>query len=146
MKNFMCVGFIGFMLSMGSAMAKEKEVTVSIEGIEVERGGNILLLVFSQVGFPKQHEQALQLITVKADTENKLLSFITEREELALKVLHDEDENGKVTKNWTGILPAEGLGFSNNQKITLTGPPGYKKAKVSISDNSSVFSIQLRYP
>lgn len=127
-------------------MAKEKEVTVSIEGIEVERGGNILLLVFSEVGFPKQHEQALQLITVKADTEKKWLSFHTEREELALKVLHDEDENGKVTKNWTGILPAEGLGFSNNQKIGLTGPPGYKKSKVSLSDDSSAFSIQLRYP
>jgi uncharacterized protein (DUF2141 family) len=144
MNKFTCIGVAGVLTMMGSTMAKE--VMVKVEGVDVNRGGNLMLMVFSETGFPKNHEDALQLITVKADADEILFSFSTDQEELALKVLHDEDENGKVTKNWTGIIPAEGLGFSNAQKIGLTGPPNYKKSKVTIKDQVSQFSIKLRYP
>ncbi|GAC17807.1 DUF2141 domain-containing protein [Paraglaciecola arctica] len=144
MNIFTCIGLAGFLMMMESTMAKE--VTVKVEGVDVKRGGNLMVMLFSEKGFPKKHQDAQQLITVKAEESDMLFVFTTELNEFALKVLHDENENGKVTKNWTGIMPAEGLGFSNDQKIGLTGPPSYKNAKVSVKDQDTEFSIKLRYP
>ncbi|MDN4504424.1 DUF2141 domain-containing protein [Alteromonadaceae bacterium BrNp21-10] len=146
MSDFLKSIFISVLMasSVGGVMAKE--VVVNIQGIEPSKGGNIMLLLFSEKGFPKKHDLALEILTVKADATEIQLSFNTELDELALKVLHDEDENGQVTKNWTGIIPAEGLGFTNKQTIGITGPPSYKKSKVAINESQSQFNIQVRYP
>ena len=143
MNKFTCFGLAGVLI-MGSTIAKD--VTVKVVGVDVKRGGNLIVMLFSETGFPKNHEDAQHLTTVKVNEPEMVFSFNTELEELAIKVLHDENENGEVTKNWTGIMPAEGLGFSNDQKIGLTGPPSYKKSKVTIKNQVSQLSITLRYP
>jgi uncharacterized protein (DUF2141 family) len=146
MNTFTCIGLVGFLMMMMMESTMAKEVTVKVEGVDVKRGGNLMVMLFSETGFPKKHQDAQQLITVKADVNEMQFVFTTELNEFAIKVLHDENENGKVTKNWTGIMPAEGLGFSNEQQIGLTGPPNYKNAKVSVTDQEAEFSIKLRYP
>jgi uncharacterized protein (DUF2141 family) len=67
-------------------------------------------------------------------------------DELAIKVFHDEDGNGKVSKNWTGIYPKEGLGFSNKQKLGTFGPPSYDKSKLSKKEFLKILNISLLYP
>jgi len=63
--------------------------------------------------------------------------------EYAVSVIHDENENGELDKNFIGI-PKEGFGFGNNAMGSF-GPPGFKDAKVRV-DNAKVKQvISIRY-
>ena len=132
------------MLAVNSAAATEFQVTVS--NIDVARGGQIIVFVFGEEGFPKAHDQAVvrQVDDQLQPTMN--FTFVVEMGEIAVKVLHDENKDGKVTKNWTGIYPAEGLGFSNDQTIGLTGPPKYRNARVSKAQFRNGLNITIQYP
>jgi len=132
------------MLAASSASATEFQVTVS--NIDVARGGQIIVFVFGEEGFPKAHEQALVRLVDDQLKPTMNFSFSVEMDEIAVKVLHDENKDGKVTKNWTGIYPAEGLGFSNDQTIGLTGPPKYRNARVSNVQFRKGLNITIQYP
>lgn len=124
---------------------------LTVTGIESNRGGNVIVFVFAENGFPKKHDLAIQQQTQEAQSDTMLFRFdINESDidegEVAIKVLHDEDENGQVTKNWTGIYPAEGLGFSKRQKVTLTGAPTYQRSKINVGELASGLTIEIQYP
>ena len=132
------------MLAANISFATELKVTV--ENVEVERGGQVIVMVFGEDGFPKDHTKAVHY---KAqDSLQPVIEFTFEvsMEELAVKVLHDENKDEKVTKNWTGIYPKEGLGFSNDQKVGLTGPPRYKYSKLSKHQFKDGLIISILYP
>lgn len=129
--------------------AQGKKISIEVSGIDVGRGGNLILLVFGSDGFPLKHEKALLTQTTKV--QNEQMSFeINEPApsyaEMAFKVLHDQDANNKVTKNWTGIWPAEGLGFSNGARMRSSGPPGFDEAKLSRDQIISGIKVRLIYP
>lgn len=49
----------------------------------------------------------------------------------AVNILHDENENGKIDKGF--ILPKEGIGFSNYEKIGLMNKPDFSKASFELN-------------
>lgn len=127
------------------------KLIVQIEGIQAEQGGNLLIFLFAQDGFPVEHSKALQTIQLNADEQSKTVQFnqLPQQsksipEQFAIKILHDADQNGVVTKNWLGVLPIEGLGFSNNAKIRF-GPPSFEDAKLIFSDVQTTITITLDY-
>lgn len=122
------------------------ELTITVNNIDAKRKGNIIVMLFSKRGFPKIHEQALAMQSNKANASQLSFHFQTVAPELAIKVLHDENEDGKVSKNWTGIFPAEGLGFSNGQSVDLTGVPRYKNSKVNPTLFRDGLNIAMIYP
>lgn len=69
---------------------------------------------------------------------------VPSRPDFAVVVLHDEDMNGKVTKNWTGYIPKEGLGFSAGVTI-LGGVPTFHKARIRFKRYETI-EISMRYP
>lgn len=108
-----------------------------INNIKSEKGGQLIVFVFLEDGFPKVHEQTLLKFTSPIDTNQMTMQIkIPRKADFAIKVLHDENMDGKVTKNWTGIFPKDGLGFSNGAKISF-GPPSFNDAKVNIKDGLS---------
>ncbi|MCR9145044.1 MAG: DUF2141 domain-containing protein [bacterium] len=121
------------------------EVPVLIEGIETERGGELLVMLFRRDGFPTKHDRALSIRRLPANTKTVRVSvpIPAEGEEFAIKILHDQDRNGKVTKNFIGI-PAEGLGFSNGAVLNF-GPPKFKAARIARADAGKVQRIRLQY-
>ncbi len=133
-----------FMLSANSVWAVKLKVKVS--NIDVERDGNIIVMIFTEEGFPKKHELAFLTQAKPSLYETMEFIFDVEIEELAVKVLHDENGDGKVTKNWTGIWPREGLGFSNDQKISLKGAPKYKNSKLLRGQFKDEINISITYP
>ncbi len=141
MKNWIAILclFIG-----GTSMASN--IKLKVEGIEVKRGGQIIIFVFKEDGFPKDHSKATEKIVRKASEESFEVDLIDPPSIFAIKILHDEDENGVVTKNWTGIYPKEGLGFTNDQSVSLTGPPGFKKSAVQKESIQGSLNIKIRYP
>lgn len=52
--------------------------------------------------------------------------------------------DSRVTKNWTGYVPKEGLGFSAGATI-LRGTPSFKSAKIRFLENKTI-EIVVRYP
>ena len=125
--------------------ATADELTVRITGIEAARGGTVSVMIFGKDGYPKKHAKALEIKTLPVAKGEMVFTFRTERNHVAVKVHHDEDGDSKVTKNWTGIYPAEGLGFSNQQHVSLTGPPSYRKSKIRKDNFDKTIEIVLRY-
>jgi len=132
------------MLSANAVEATELRVTV--KNIDVNRGGDLIVMVFGEDGFPIKHEKALLSQTKPPQRETMEFSFNVNYDELAVKVLHDENSDGKVTKNWTGIIPKEGLGFSNDQKLSIAGPPKYNKSKLFKEQYLDGVVINIIYP
>ena len=66
------------------------------------------------------------------------------RAEFAVKVFHDEDMDAMVTRNWTGYIPKEGLGFSAGVTIP-GGAPTFQQAKITFTVNETI-KVSMRYP
>ncbi|MBT1063213.1 DUF2141 domain-containing protein [Bowmanella sp. Y26] len=123
-------------------------LTVKVSQIDTARQGQIMVMLFAKDGFPKDHSSALSIQTapVTAGANSMLFHFPQSPGEFAIKVLHDEDMNNQVTKNWTGVWPAEGLGFSNGARVRLTGAPSFKEARLTLSSPPDVINISVIYP
>jgi len=130
---------------MSSFNAMAQQITVQVNNIDTSKPGNILVMLYSDKGFPKDHQQALAIKVLPATQQQLTVNFATVPDTFAIKILHDEDGSGKVTKNWTGIVPAEGLGFSNDAKLFF-GPPNFNKAKLALSTLSLPVKIDIIYP
>ena len=130
---------------MNSFSLEAEEIKIHVTAIEPARGGTLYVMLFGEDGYPKKHAKALQVLSAPADKPEMDFSFKTDRDDVAVKVHHDEDMNGKVTKNWTGIYPAEGLGFSQDQRVKMTGAPSYKKSQVLKATFGKTIEIEMRY-
>ncbi|NOY72665.1 MAG: DUF2141 domain-containing protein [Gammaproteobacteria bacterium] len=144
MNKFYVILFGVFMISANNTWATDLKIKVN--NIDIKRGGNIIVMIFGEEGFPKKHEMAFFTQSKKLRNETMKFSFDVNMEELAVKVLHDENGDGKVSKNWTGIWPKEGLGFSNDQKISLKGAPKYNNSKLLKEQFKDGINISITYP
>jgi uncharacterized protein (DUF2141 family) len=142
MKYFLLI----FLLIFSKVQVMAKEFNVTLNGINPTRGGVVTVFIFDKSGFPKSHHKAIHTNTKNAEATSMTFSFDMNLEEFAIKAWHDEDENGKVSKNWTGIYPKEGLGFTNKQRVTTFGPPKYSKSKVTRIQTGDHINIDLIYP
>lgn len=130
-------------------LAEPQSIVVEVSDIDVDRGGNLIVLVFGAAGFPVEHDQALFAQTKPVSSPHMTFALTapaSSHMELAFKVLHDQDANGKVTKNWTGIWPREGLGFSNGARMHSLGPPKFNDAKIPRAQALQGIAMPVRYP
>ncbi len=138
---------VGLTLLMVSLLTHAETVNVEVKNIMVNKGGNVMVLLFTEKGFPIKHDQAVAIHTKLADAERLTFKFNKPAfEYIAFKVLHDEDTNDKVTKNWTGIWPKEGLGFSNDGQMDALGPPNFKEAKLATASITDTVRLTVTYP
>ena len=61
--------------------------------------------------------------------------------EYAIKVYHDEDNDGEINRNFLGI-PSEDYGFSNNASASF-GPADYDDAKFIFNTSKLSISIDI---
>jgi uncharacterized protein (DUF2141 family) len=61
--------------------------------------------------------------------------------EYAVKIFHDEDNNGELDAGFFGI-PTEDYGFSNNAKASF-GPPDYEDAKFLFNRKALTIEISV---
>lgn len=139
--------YYGVMIMLSTIGLMSTELNVTVDKIDTTRGGDIRVYVFKEKGFPKVHKEALMFEVKVANKEELSFTFEVpdDVEELAIKLFHDENSDGKVTKNWTGFIPKEGLGFSNNQEMNF-GPPSYKDCKLSKEEFKNKQTISVIYP
>lgn len=122
------------------------EISIIITHLRNEKGQVLISLFKDSEGYPDEPEKAFRKGKATIISGNRAVLSFTDLPagNYAAVVLHDENSNLKMDKNWIG-LPKEGYGFSNNVMGTF-GPPGFSKASFKhTGDKLSVVSIRLRY-
>lgn len=137
----------GTIFMLNANILQATEITIEVTDVDVSRGGSIIVMIFNgEEGFPKKHEKAFLTQTDSKLHDSMEFEFDIDVDEIAVKVLHDENNDGKVTKNWTGIFPKDGLGFSNEQRVTLAGAPTYQNSKLLLDEFEDGLVISVIYP
>jgi uncharacterized protein (DUF2141 family) len=62
----------------------------------------------------------------------------------AVAVVHDENSNGKLDKNFVGV-PSEGYGVSNNKTYALSSPKWDESIFTIAASESKTLQVKLRY-
>ena len=108
------------------ASAQEKgTLTVEISGLKNGKGTVRAALFGDAKGFPSDWSGVVQKqdATVSADGATAVAVFKDVAPgKYAVSVIHDENGNGKLDKNFIG-KPTEGYGASNNPKKRMGAPP-----------------------
>lgn len=92
--------------------AEEGKINIEVDGINTGKGGNLVVLVFGRDGFPVKHEKAFSSQVKKvSDSRMNFIFDVPPYDEMAFKVLHDEDSNNRVTKTGQGYGQGKDLDF-----------------------------------
>ena len=138
-------GFILFaFLSLLSASAVTAEtLTISVKNISPVKGKLLLALCNSREEYKKKSGSFMaREVSVTGPIMSITIKDVPEGE-YAVKIIHDENSNGKLDTSFIGI-PKEGFGFSNTAKVKM-GPPSYEKAKFSVRGDSSISMNLIRF-
>ena len=127
------------------AAAEAVELRVSVGGIQVERGGQLLVLLFQDSqGFPMDGQAALLMrkLPVTASGTEILLGALPPGEYAAI-VFHDANGNGKPDRNLLG-MPQEGIGISQLSG-KLRRRPSFEEARFAHLPGADPPAIEMRY-
>lgn len=132
-------------LSYGNVQASD--LTITIDSLRSDNG-QVLLCLFSAETSDKKAfpdcEKGKPVRSQKAAIAGGkvVVTYYGLKDgEYAIAMIHDENANGKFDTNFVGI-PTEGLGVSNNPR--LTGAPSYDEAKFKVSGKTAV-TITAKY-
>jgi uncharacterized protein (DUF2141 family) len=117
-------------------------LTVRVTGARNTKGKIGVTLFQDARGFPDDPSKAFRQQAVEIDPKTMSAEVVFKdlpQGTFAASVLHDENGNGKMDKNFVGI-PKEGYGASNNPKKKKRAPT-FDEAKFSL--NSAVQSIEI---
>ncbi len=136
-----------FMLlsSYGYGQAECPAINVKIKNIDNNTGVIACAIFESPEGFPDnflEFASRIMLTQIKGKVASFEFSDIKPGK-YAIAVIHDENHNGKLDKNWLGI-PKEGYGFSHDAKAFMSAPSFYD-AEFSYDGGDLQISIKLKY-
>ena len=119
------------------------ELTVVAGNVRNSRGVVGVLVFRSASGWPEDFKSAVQRKAVPAHEGEVTISFEgLEPGSYGVVVLHDENENMRLDRNWLG-KPKEGWGMSNNPRPFLSAP-AFESAKFDLSGQTRL-QVHLRY-
>lgn len=121
-------------------------VTLKIRMQGFRSSGNTALVgVYSEgkaAQFPKRDKASTGAEAEVKDTTEILAFEGLKPGKYAVAVLHDEDNNGKMSTNFLG-MPKEGYGFSDNAEVKR-GPPSFEEASFELNSDTTIV-IDIRY-
>jgi uncharacterized protein (DUF2141 family) len=121
-------------------------LTVRITGARNTKGQIGVTLFQDAQGFPDDTSKALRQQSVDIDPST-MSAQVTFKDlpqgTFAVSVLHDENGNGKMDKNFMG-MPKEGYGASKNPKKQRRAPT-FEGAKFSLNAAQQTIDIKLIY-
>lgn len=128
---------------LNAADTPRSALTITAENVRNAKGVVGVLVFRSANGWPEGVESAVQRKAVPAHEGEVTISFDgLEPGTYAVVVLHDENENMRLDRNWLG-KPREGWGMSNNPKPFLSAP-SFESAKFSLSGQTRL-PVHLQY-
>lgn len=135
---------VGFLLSSFTYQAKTYSLTVEVNQLRNPTGVVQFTLYNKDGSIPDEHyKKYYKLLKGKIENGSSTVTFNQlPAGKYAVNVLHDENMDGKIDKGW--VLPIEGIGFSNFNKIGLGNKPCFSKACFELESNKSI-TVKLVY-
>ena len=124
-----------------SALSAQNTLTVTVSGIESEKGKLQICLYDKEASYMKTGQAvACQWIEVRSTQEDHVLEALPSGK-YAVIVIHDLNDNGSLDTNLFRI-PKEPYGFSNNPSTTF-GPPDFEGASFQVVEDTAI-EIKLK--
>lgn len=120
---------------------RQASLSVTVTGLRSAKGQLIACLWTDKAGFPSCEKSGTALrrrLPVTGTTMQLAFPGLAPGQ-YAVTVLHDEDGNGKMKRNFIG-MPAEGVGVSNNPG----GMPGYARSLITVEPGSAI-TVRMKY-
>lgn len=128
------------LFSLFAISATAIEITVAVTDIE-ELEGTLYIQIFdSEKAFDEKGRPVKSSKLKVTEHQHKVVFKDLEMGTYAVKLFHDENENGKMDSNFFGI-PKEGYGFSNNGGAF--GSPSFNDASFGVTEDKNI-GIKLR--
>lgn len=131
---------------ISNSQVKEESTTIKvlIPNFKNNNGHVLVSLFKSEEGFPDNPMKAFrskEAVIIKKQSTLEFNDLPDGR--YAIAVLHDENDDRIMNKNWLG-LPKESYGFSNNVMGTF-GPPSFDRASFTvIKGKTTVITVRLK--
>lgn len=118
-------------------------LTVHVDRFRNQKGDLGVSVFKTPEGWPEQNDKAFfhAGFPIAGKDSSAQLSLPPGR--YAIVVLHDENSNHKLDRNFLGI-PREGFGFANNPRVLLS-PPGFDTAALDVACPATDVRIHLIY-
>ena len=118
-------------------------VLIEVSGFKNTRGTLNCRLFTKAADFPDG--EGIVTLRVPITGPNTSCSFLNvEPGNYAIAVVHDENGNGKLDKNFVGV-PSEGYGVSNNKTYALSAPKWDESSFALGATESKALLVKLRY-
>jgi uncharacterized protein (DUF2141 family) len=136
--------FIGLLFTFFASYTQAQETHVKIADIRSGKG-KIILNVFKDNNSYDKEQPYKKIVFDKKDLVNGTLNvhFGLEPGVYGITLLDDENEDGKINKNFVGI-PKEGFGFSNFF-MTKMKKPSFDDFKVDLKSSDIKVEIRVKY-
>jgi uncharacterized protein (DUF2141 family) len=154
MKNLLIVAFAAVLGTATVAPALADGLHITIDGLRSAKGTVLIGLYDSKASFDRAIElsdkdgflndpQRVAGVALRASAALKggVVFENLDPGRYAVILLHDEDGNGRLDKNFWGV-PIEPYGFSNDAQGFL-GPPSFKDAAFDLNGASKSLTIAL---
>ena len=125
-------------------MESQGRLKLEVQNIRNNKGLIQVLLFSHKQGFPDTPSEALKKITIPINNHRAEYTWMKiDYGIYALAVIHDENTNEELDRNWVGY-PQEGFGVSNNPTIHWQKPK-FEEAVFSLNKQDLTISIMMNY-
>lgn len=134
--------------TMGSAVVSVRAqstctLVIHVDGFRNQKGDIGVSLFTSPDGWPEKNDKAFLHGPHPFSGDKATVTLEVPPGRYAITVLHDENGNHHMDRNFLGI-PREGFGFANNPKVFLS-PPDFKTASIDVGCPATETTIHLNY-
>ncbi len=136
----LAAGFQGNALSLA---AETCTLDVHVTGLRNQKGYVAALAYRSSNGWPEKKGKASATESATIHGSQATVSLKVPPGKYAVAVLHDENKNQKLDRDFFGI-PIEGFGFSNNPRVFVSAP-SFKKAEVDVGCPITNIHVNMIY-
>ena len=136
--------FIALALNLGLTASghtvDNNRIVVKIENLKSDKGVLIIALFNSEESYLKKDYKRL-IVDAKNIKESVVFENVPQGIYSA-SIIHDENENGELDKNWIGI-PKESFGFTK-KSLGVMGPPSFKETCFEVKDKETSVLIKMK--
>jgi uncharacterized protein (DUF2141 family) len=118
-------------------------LTVRVKTFRNTQGALACRLFRSGEGFPEAPDHSIGMVSRIVGESAECVFEGVKPGTYAVSVMHDENGNQQLDKNFLGI-PKEGYGVSNNHTHAL-GAPNWDESKFEVAEKDLQLDIALRY-
>lgn len=136
-------GLLGSLAATARAASPTCPLTIHVDGFRNQKGHLGVTIFTSPDGWPEHNDKAFLHDAFPIDGNHATAKLELPQGRYAIAVLHDENSNHKLDRNFVGI-PKEGFGFSNNPAVHLSAP-SFDAAATQITCPATELLVHLIY-